>query len=384
MSVESPSIQDPLPLDVDPHEIESFLRSNGWQRASYVHDVSAIWENVRLDASLMLPFDRTYRDFVPRLRDALGTISAVHHIEQDALPLRIVSSQNDIVLLRADQLTPYDSIPLGEAQILLAGISRMMLVAACSAIRPRPSNPGRRPSAATDFVANDLRLGHTLRGSFVLPIFVHHEDPDPATLDQAQAPWLTETQKAVSGPVAFSRQVVETLATGLDATRELLDPSGNISLDEAVERGTSAEMVESIGAMGQQEGVRSLDLSFVFSHSIPANPEIPSRIVVPRPEAEQVEKTVQSLRRRPIVARNEVIGQVIRLERAKDEEGGFAVIDGVVGQTRRRVKMALSGDAYQLAIRAHEQKVSIIAVGEFSLIRRSWHLTGDTEVRLLA
>jgi hypothetical protein len=62
---------------------------------------------------------------------------------------------------------------------------------------------------------------------------------------------------------------METLARGLQATRELLDPDGHLALDEAVERGASAEMVESIGDMVHQDGVRALDLSFLWSRSLP-------------------------------------------------------------------------------------------------------------------
>ncbi|MCK9874186.1 hypothetical protein MXD59_00020 [Frankia sp. Ag45/Mut15] len=371
MSVDSTTIEDLPSLDVDPGEIESFLLVNGWQRVAHSLGVSAIWENTALDSSVMVPYDSEYRDFGMRVRDALRTISLVHGIERTALPLRILSARSDIVLLRADQLTPGDSIPLSEAKVLVDGISRMMLVAACSAIRPRPAHPGRRPGAATDFVANDLRLGHTIRGSFVLPVFVRHEG---AVEDSSADP--------ASGPVVFSRRVVETLASGLEATRELLDPQGSITLDDAVERGASAEMVEAVGAMGGQEGVRALELRFVLSGSIPAGSDTPSRIEVPRPQADQVEKIVGLLRRRPTEAQGRVVGQVVRLERAGNDDGGTAVIDGYLGRSRRRVRVNLSGDSYRLAIRAHEERAPVVATGEVSLVGRSWYLTGDTDVQV--
>ncbi|SNQ47493.1 putative Uncharacterised protein [Frankia canadensis] len=385
MSIETQPARNLTSPDVEPGEIESFLRTRGWRRVDYRPTVSAVWENAPLDASLMVPYNRRYRDFVPRLQDALNTISLVYDIEQDALPFRIASAVNDIVLLRADQIRAGDSIPLGEAQVLLDGMSRLMLVAACSAIRPRPSNPGKRPTLATDFVANDLRLGHTIRGSFVLPIFVHLDEADdgdhnvPSAMN-GKAPFNAEKTGPANRPVAFSRVVVETLASGLAATRELLDPQGTMSLDDAVERGASAEMVESVGAMGRQKGVRSLDLSFVFSESLPRSPGTPDRVELPRPGREQVERVVRSLRQRPTESHIDIVGHVTRLERAEDDDGGVVLIDGNVGRVRRRVRLELSGDAYRLAIRAHEQRRPVVATGELTLLGRSWHLTGDPQI----
>ncbi|WP_157488718.1 hypothetical protein [Pseudofrankia sp. DC12] len=384
MSLDSIPAQGLASLEINPDDLEFFLRTHGWRRIEYQPNRSAIWENTSLDASLMVPHNRSFRDFEMRLRDALEVVSLVHEISQGELPIQIARARNDIVFLRTDQTDADGSIPLGEARALLDGISRIMLVAACSAIRPRPSNPGKRPGAATDFVMNDLRLGHFMQDGFILPIFVRHEEQADSLASRFELDVVRSDPPAGDSPVAFSRHVVETLANGIAATRELLDPGGDISLDEAVERGVSAEMVESVGSMGRQEGVRSIDLSFLFSESIPFNRDIPAHVEVPRPRLEQVEKVVASLKKRPLVVANEIVGQVIRLERADGNDDGTVVVDGFLGKIRRRVKINLSGDAYKLAIHAHEMRQPVIASGEMSLVRRSWYLVGQTQIRFPA
>jgi hypothetical protein len=89
--------------DLSPSAIESFLRSNGWVIVDHRPGVCAIWENDALDASLMMPYNRNFRDFPARLRDALRTISTVHEISSEALPVEIAGARNDIMFLRADQ-----------------------------------------------------------------------------------------------------------------------------------------------------------------------------------------------------------------------------------------------------------------------------------------
>ncbi|GII79041.1 hypothetical protein Sru01_40230 [Sphaerisporangium rufum] len=163
--------------DLSPAAIEAFLKVAGWEQVDKRDGVFAVWESEREDASLLLPYNRAYRDYRARLSDALETIADIYKLtSSEALELKITGAQSDILLLRADQPTIDGSIPLEEAQGLLSGVNQMMLAAACSAIRPRASNRGRKPEAAAEFL-KEVRMGHTMRGSFVITIYARHDDP---------------------------------------------------------------------------------------------------------------------------------------------------------------------------------------------------------------
>src|SRR5262245_4282438 len=106
-----------LTEDLSPAAVEAFLVVNGWLRTDHREGISAIWESTTADASLMLPYDRSYRDFPARLKDALSTIAEVYSIRDDEdLALEIASARSDILFVRADQQTIDGSIPLHEAQ----------------------------------------------------------------------------------------------------------------------------------------------------------------------------------------------------------------------------------------------------------------------------
>ena len=64
--------------DLSPSTVELFLRGSGWRRVQLRRDVSAVWENAAADASVMVPHNRTFRDYRQRLTEALITISDVH------------------------------------------------------------------------------------------------------------------------------------------------------------------------------------------------------------------------------------------------------------------------------------------------------------------
>ncbi|MEO3862218.1 hypothetical protein [Acrocarpospora sp. B8E8] len=365
-----------LTEDLSPAAIEAFLEVSGWAQTDVRDGLFSIWENVLADASLMLPYDRSYHDFSARLADALATIADVYGIgNQEDLALEIASARSDILLLRTDQQTLDGSIPLSEAQELLNGVSQMLTAAACSAIRPRASNPGRRPDAVKEFLAEEVRMGHTLRGSFVLTILARHVDTRSEELPEPDA-----DDQAVIG--TYTRRVMTTLATGLAAARDLLADGSEAELDDAVQRGASAELIDSLEKMSQQPGVRALDMSFRWSPSQPPPEGTLSRVILPRPSPARLERVQESLRGRPVVEQDDVLGQVIRLERAEGQDEGIVVVDGYLGRTRRRIKMRLAGDDYRLAIRAHEDRRPIIASGVVTLAKRSWWLTAPVSIRV--
>lgn len=396
-----------LTEDLSPSAVEAFLRVRGWQQIQHRDGLFSIWESIAQDASVMLPYDNSYRDFKARLNDALYTIADIYHIKTgEDLALEIASARSDILLLRADQETVDGSIPLSEAQNLLAGVKLMLTAAACSAIRPRANNRGRRPSAVNDFIAEEVRMGHTMRGSFVLTIFARHDGsrteelPAPASAGDREiqagaasalepSDGLTASQPRKLAPISaeqpvlgtYTRRVMTTLASGLEAASELLADSPVVELDDAIQRGASEELIRSLGTMTLHPGVRALDMSFRWSPAQP-RPDVASRLILRRPNPQRIQNVSEALRRQPVVRQDDLFGYVVRLERAEGQNVGVVVVDGHLGRTRRRVIMRLSGRDYRTAIRAHDERRAILARGTVTLENRSWWLTGAVTVRL--
>ncbi|MEV4062198.1 hypothetical protein [Nonomuraea dietziae] len=368
--------------DLSPAAIETFLAISGWSQVDRREGICAIWESRDEGASIFLPYDATYRDYRARLVDALRTIADVYQLtSQEALALKIAGARSDILLVRAEQEILDGSIPLIEAQNLLEGVRGMLTAAACSAIRPRASNQGRRPDAAAGFVAQEVRMGHTLRGSFVITILARH---DEELVEELPAPERTEELPSTATPAvrsfqpvlgSYTRRVMTTLATGLSATHDLLRDTPGISLDDAVLNGASTELIDAIAKMSSNESLNALDLSFRWSPAQPTPPEhVANRITLRRPQPDRLIELRDSLRKRPVVEQDDLVGQVVRLERAEGQDEGIVVVDGYLGRNRRRVKIRLSGEDYRRAIRAHEDRVAIITSGEVVLEKRSWWL----------
>lgn len=374
------------PIELDPSAVETFLGVTGWSRSELRDGVYSIWENRDARARLLLPYDPEYRDFPLRFSEALNVLSQVHHLRGQALAMEIASARSDILLLRADQYSVDGSIPLQEAQGLLDSAHKMLLAAACAAIAPRASFAGRKPNAAREFLAEDVRMGHTMRGSFVITILTRLDEGDEPLPELDAGPMRALPAHTVDDQydLSFNRRVMTTLATGMSAVEELLTPHPSIDLNEAVELGASAEMLESVASISSFEGLRGIDLSFRWSssHALPGN-DVPDRVELPRVDVERVGRLRDTLRRRPPVEHDQVIGQVVRLERQEGSPEGIVVVDGYVARSRRRVKVELRGEAYRLAVRSHETQSPVIVAGKITHEKRSYWIRTVTRFETL-
>lgn len=362
------------PADADavaalaPHDIAAYLATTGWVLEQQRGAASEIWRlgsATAPDARLLLPRDASYLDYRARLEDALELLQAMHEYTVEQLAVRVVQTRADVLYIRADQATPDGSIPLNEARQLIDGAHQLLLAAACSTIRPRAAFAGRRPEAAKAFVADDLRMGHTQKGSFVITVLARLGQPSKATVpkklwDDPEAP-----QEVVIPP--FQRRVMTTLATGLVAAASTTSTLSLTGVEQGVERGASADLYDSLSKMTSFVGMRTLDLSFDWAPAEPQDADVASTVVFSREEIPQLAPARDRLKKKPDTVRESLTGQVIRLERGADKDEGVVTITGVVGKgSLRNVRVSLKGEQYAAAIRAHETRTRVTVAGELA------------------
>ena len=378
-------LEDPFAaaVDLSPAAVARFLRTTGWERVRQRSGVMSVWR-MGDRASVLLPEDESFDDYRDRLTEALQTVGRVHGVRGPALSLEIASASSDILLLRADQYLVDGSIPIREAESLVLGARKMLTAAALSAMGPKPNFGPARPATVKNFIEDDVRMGHTLRGSFVITILASLDDDaevetDDDGGDETQTRRSAERSARTIQPsptptkgsdvdVSYTRRVMTTLATGLSAAVEVLDPTKSADLDAAVELGVSAQLLDSIAEVSGYEGIRSVSTTFRWSPSHPAPAaSIPERVLLPRTSKERSEVVKERLRRRPSVSVDQVIGPVVRLERSEGDREGMAVVDGFVGRERKKVRLRLAPSAYALATAAHERREQVVVEGEITV-----------------
>jgi len=387
---------------LQPPDIAAYLAVSGWQLEQQRGPAAEVW---RLQSSavrptrLLLPRDPEYADYGARLDDALKLLRALHEFTPEQLALRVAQTRADVLYVRADQSMMDGTIPLKQAENLVVGARKMLAATASSTVKPRAKIAGRRSQAVIDFLNDDLRMGHTQRGSFVITVLTRLDEPevvdvspqDVQTVDQQPpgAPGDTSevssaapdddgdhrSESAVTQVVvpSFQRRVMNTLNTGLQAASRATSAPSLPGLIDGITQGASADLYDALAAMTSYEGLRTLDLSFDWAPAERQVADLEREVLFTRDEIPQFRPASARLTQAPPIEHDSITGQVTRLERGTDDDEGVISIVGVIGRgAKRTVRLRLSGKQYAAAVTAHRRRTPVTCSGQLDKTAREW------------
>ncbi|GAA0434111.1 hypothetical protein Acor_08450 [Acrocarpospora corrugata] len=367
-----------LAHSITPVAVSQYLATQPWELESRQDHIREIWRLPGTDGQrlgrILLPLAVDYEDFLPRFYDALFAISRINDWDADKLQERIMAARADLFFVRLDQAMADGTIPFRQAEITVDAIWKMLRAAATTAADPKHSHLGRRPTAVADFLDEDVRLGHTKRGSFVFTVVTRLGDHSPNE--------QPDQSSDVIQP--FPRRVMETLAQGLETTRDLTLGQNPEALDDPSRWGLSAGLVEAIEEMAEPDSLRALDLSFEWA-AAEIKPNVGnSPIKLEHQAFGQLGRVRERLIRQEEPKRREtLIGTVrslTREENREDEESGTIILHAAVKGRFRNVHMTLGGEDHDWAIVAYREKLPFTVTGDLVYERRAWRLVGDLMV----
>ncbi|ADP81671.1 hypothetical protein [Pseudofrankia inefficax] len=318
----------------------------------------------------------------------------------------------DVLHLKVEQDATPAGVSLGQGRALLAGMARLLQAAAMAVIGPAPRFAGRRPDVVKAFVEQDVRFAHTDAAGSLLAVFVRLDDDPPAAPDE---PGRRSAGSWPAGPAAvrlapFQRRAGVLTAGALVAVAEAVGehragrrpapPAGPTTptapapgaeaagrraeaLRPLVARGVSADLCDALLAMVTAPRVRTLEFSFYWAQRAGLDTPAVVRAALHRADADALARLRDELAALPEPRHpTAVYGQVTRLDRGDDGEGGVATIHGVVGRsTPRTVQVAVSGPEYDDAIHAYRTRTPVVATGRLLRRRGGIHvLTGRFSV----
>ncbi len=350
-------------LELRPADVAAYLATTGWSLEQTRGQVAEVWRLEQSGTRLLLPRDDTYDDYQARFADALGLLRAMHEFTDEQLAVSVTETRMDVLYVRADQAAVDGSIPLRQADALVSGSLQLMQAAAQATEQPRARYAGRRSNTVNEFIEDDLRMGHTQRGSFVITVLTRLGDPSVNEVPEElrDGPDSPETVRIAP----FQRRVTTTLSTALVAAARTSASEGLPGLSAGVDRGASANLYDALAKMTSYEGLRALDLSFNWAPAEPQESVVDSTVLFTRDEVPQFARAREQLTARPLVEKETITGQVVRLERGEDRDEGVITITGVIGRgTRRNARLLLRGELYAAAVRAHQRRAPVTCSGE--------------------
>lgn len=379
--------------------VAQFLATNNWtcQLDRKFDQVwvqpGAVGERV---VSVLLPREPAFVDYGKRLAEALQSIARVYDWRLSKLAEQVAAIHADLFFVRIDQHSQDGTIPLRQATSLLESIDQMIRTAAITAYNPHSSGRGRVPGAVNDFLNDDVRMGHTKKGSFIITVaarldslsdqkvFPRAEPLKSGTPSEPGDDLVTPAETALP---SFTRQVMTTLARSLDVTRRYAAKGDDfIGFDEAINQGLRLPLVQALHDMSDAEGVRSLDLNFEWAAAEPNRTNVPNHVILDRDVIEVLPEVERQLTRTIQPERVTIVGPVTELKRSEaegqvmDDEQGEIVVRADVNGRLSRIVVPLSGRDYDWAIRAHRERLPFSVSGELDKKGRSWHLKEPVDV----
>ena len=364
---------------VDATRLTQFLATQNWTIQTDL-GYAQIWSEPGVTGDLvrriLIPRDTGLDDYGLRLTQALARVSDTYNWSVANLAEQVAAVSADLFFVRVDQHMSDGTIPLRQASALLENIDDMIRSAALTAANPRSTGRGRIPTAVNEFLNDDVRMGHTKRGSFIITVAARLDAP---AVDDAPAD-STDDELAPS----FTRQVMTTLARSLDVTKQVAENHSDApNIDDAIASGMRLPMVKALQAMGSGEGLRALDMSFEWAPVERQRTPVNSKIEMTRETVQLLERVSDRLVRKDPPKQVTVTGPVIELRRGddRDDDGvgaGDIVLRADIDNAWRKVNITLTGDDYDIAIQAHREKFPLTVTGILDKPGRSWTLEHPT------
>ncbi|WP_148284199.1 hypothetical protein [Luteimicrobium xylanilyticum] len=309
---------------------------------------------------------------------------------------RVSAIRADLFFVRIARDSADGTIPLRQASGLIDSIEKMMKAAAIVTANPLAKGTGRTSERVRNFLDDDLRMGHTKRGSFIITIAARLHDDDighgaddpgaPEREGPAAANRVTRREGRADEPtIDFSRRVMTTLSRSLAVTRRHLDHSDDfVEFEEARESGMTAPIVEAIEEIATDSGGARVDMRFSWTSALPHEGLSEEPVIFTPTAIERAPRVIERFARSAgVPANTDVVGPVIGLSRdtrAAGEEEGDVIIQADVRGSVKKVGVTLSGNDYNWAIYAHRHRLPFTVSGILGKKSGRWWLLDDVEV----
>lgn len=355
---------------LSPEDVASWLVGRDWARVSKAQGVAALW--LRGADEVLQPLVPNARDYESRIDDLLATVSRVERVDRGQVTQEIESEGSDLCEWIGG-INEHESSVALEDGFKLVGGARNAFISAANASISRRGYFGHSSLKVAREHAKFVRMGHTRRGSYVVPILSRIPG---ATLSPSDDRPMLDVDM-IEQP--FARRVMAQLATGLTALQALAVTSDRlptqVAIVESVGSGVSFELCRAISETLSGDSFSDLHMAFKWARRVPGAPPV-TRVEFPEDAKRAVDHVAEYLRNADVIAEQTVHGFVRghRLERGAPT--GTVTIRASFGATARLVNVELKRDQVHEALQAADQDRPVDITGRLVRVAgKSWHFS---------
>jgi hypothetical protein len=261
-----------------------------------------------------------------------------------------------------------DTITLEAAARILSS-SRRMLHATATTARAERAQIGNNYSKLGNDVVKQALMGHTERGSFVIPVLVALPEPSPVDVhDISLLEDFSDSGFHRAAREPFERRVVRTFAQSMQAVQEIVvEPAREPTIDqiyELVYRGVSREFCTSLAEILKEPSVAQFGATIDWAPAVTPPETLSRRIAITADAADLVQKVANRLRQTKVDPNQVFSGTIVQL-RHEDQQDLYGEI--AVSTVRRgrqsEVLVRLPLNQYEYAWQWHHQGRAVLIEG---------------------
>ncbi|WP_311670099.1 hypothetical protein [Streptomyces chisholmiae] len=313
----------------------------------------------------MVPKVESAPDYPRMMRGLTQELARIEGRSPDQVREDMARQFLDITKLRAvSEGEIDDTIPL-QAGIALFDSAKRLVTASAASTLMRQGNFGRNMPKRAIRHARQVRLGHTMHGSYIIPIISRARSSDV----QSDSDGLDDQPKlnlAVE-EARFDRRVATTMAHALDVleqmavTRDRLPSTADVH--DAVAEGVSRELCDAVSQVLMTGQVDSYDIRFQWAPAATPPRLLTDRSVFPKEAVRVVGEIASTLRSSERIEEQVIFGIVTSCSALLNEGNGRVVVQASIGGRVRTVKFDLDWPVFGLASRYMAERRPVFVRG---------------------
>ncbi|MCC9176785.1 hypothetical protein LOC57_03795 [Arthrobacter sp. zg-Y750] len=341
-------------------DIHHFLRVHGAMKESSGR-IGSFWRlgDVSIGvADEMEPDSLEWRSVLERAAAALGRqpLEVAREIRSQFVDSAMLRAAKDVVI--------EGSIPLDAGVRLIASAKGMLRASATTSQRPRSHIAGGY-SLIGDRLTKQARLGHTIQGSYIIPILMPLPRPEE---EETRAPTFDGMSVYRTAFEPAERRVMRTFAEALSAVdRGLIQPGVEPraqQVNDVVAAGVSLEFVSALSDVVSSEFVNTFSATFNWAGGVKAPSSLlRETIEISHDSVEILEMAARHLKTTRIHLEETVTGPIVQVRFLPGDAFGEVSIQTIRSGRRVEVHARIREPAVAEALEWMRSARTILAAG---------------------
>lgn len=347
---------------INPDTLRAMLMINGWRETDVRPELFQVLESPDSEADVSIPVNRSFRDYLTRLNEALIEVEKQFGERARPFMLQLLAGPTDELFFAEEAPTVRGSIPwrIGEK---LHDTAREALRAAAKSSGDHLPHFGHKGAGLAQRYIDGVRMGQTEHGSYIITALVPIGQQEDPTMQS-----LPGFENVPEFGDYFFRNITANLMQASEAAVEAAGAFNETesfeAFVEAVDYGVSSELVEALAKLAK--GGEAAEISAQWSPWTPEPENTPRRVEIRPDHVPAFNIAAIRFRERTSVTTVTVRGMVTGLDRPRFGQDGVSRLDVLSGIQARRLRVRLSRDQYDAAIQAHQAGDVLQVTGEQS------------------